>query len=240
MARGRAEDSERRSRHPLLGAVILLGLSEWFSGPISGGGLVAQSDDGDAETDGKPRRDSVTGTVMLPGGKTGGYEASPPSGGAGRYEMTVSSGGELSGASAAGLAVKGEITLGKRGTGMVRLVDGKRLRLVLTRTRAGDLAPLRAGQVRLIVVPGGELRGVANPYGDRAGCARSSRWRPRSAASRTARCSPDGRRVRLAICRGRSTRSRITPGAARTRDDERVGAWRRPHGTRSSAGQSAH
>jgi hypothetical protein len=137
------------------------GLSEWFSAPISDGGFVAQSDDGDAETEGKLSADSVTGTVVLPGGKAGRYEASPPSGGAGLYELTVSSGGELSGASAAGLAVKGEITLGRRGTGMVRLVDGKHLELVLTRKRAGDLAHLRAGQVRLIVLSDGELRGVA-------------------------------------------------------------------------------
>jgi hypothetical protein len=137
------------------------GVSEWFSGPISDGGFVAQSDDGDAETEGKLSSDSVTGTVVLPDGKTGRYEASPPSGGAGLYELTVSSDGELTGASAAGLAVKGEMTLGKRGTGMVRLVDGKRLEFALTRKRAGDLTHLRAGQVRLIVLSDGELRGVA-------------------------------------------------------------------------------
>ena len=44
---------------------------------------------------------------------------------------------------------------------MLRLVDGKRLEFVLTRKRAGDLAHLRAGQVRLIVLSDGELRGVA-------------------------------------------------------------------------------
>jgi hypothetical protein len=137
------------------------GVSEWFSGPISDGGFVAQSDDGDAETEGTLSGDSVTGTVVLPGGKTGRYEASPPSGGAGLYELTVSSGGELSGVSAAGLAVKGEVTLGKRGTGMVSLVDGTRLAFALTRKRAGDHAHLRAGQVRLIVLSDGELRGVA-------------------------------------------------------------------------------
>ena len=137
------------------------GVSEWFSAPISDGGFVAESDNEDAETEGKLSGDSVTGTVVLPGGKTGRYEASPPAGGAGLYELTVSSGGEVSGASAAGLAVKGEITMGKHGTGTLRLVDGKRLELALTRKRAGDLGPLRAGQVRLIVLSDGELRGVA-------------------------------------------------------------------------------
>jgi len=145
------------------------GVSEWFSGPISDGGFVAQSDDGDAQTEGTLSGDSVTGTVVLPGGKTGRYEASPPSGGAGLYELTVSSGGELSGVSANGLAVKGEIKLRKRGTGMVRLVDGTRLAFALTRKRAGDLAHLRAGQVRLIVLSDGELRGVAKGRPSRDG-----------------------------------------------------------------------
>ncbi len=137
------------------------GLSEFFSGPISDGGFAAESDDGDAEAEGTLSGDSVTGTVALPDGTTGSYEASPPSGGAGLYELTLSSGGKLSGASAAGLALKGEIALGKRGTGMLRLVDGRRLEFVLTRKRAGDLAHLRAGQVRLIILADGELRGVA-------------------------------------------------------------------------------
>ena len=57
--------------------------------------------------------------------------------------------------------MKGEIALRKRGSGKLRLVDGRRLKLALTRTRAGDLAHLRAGQVRLIVLSDGELRGVA-------------------------------------------------------------------------------
>ena len=136
------------------------GLSEWFSGPISNNSFVAKSDDGDAEARGKLSGDSVTGSVVLPSGKTVRYEASPPSGAAGLYELKVSSTGELTGASAAGLGVTGEITLGKRGTGMLRLVDGKRLEFGVTRKRAGDLARLRAGEVRLIVLPGGELRGA--------------------------------------------------------------------------------
>jgi hypothetical protein len=136
------------------------GLSEWFSGPISDSSFVAKSDDGDAETEGELSGDSVTGTLVLPGGESVEYEASPPSGAAGLYELTVSSAGELSGASAAGLGVTGEITLRKRGTGTLRLVDGKRLEFAVTQEQANDLAHLRAGQVRLIVLPGGELRGA--------------------------------------------------------------------------------
>jgi hypothetical protein len=135
-------------------------LSEWFSGSILDNSFVAKSDDGSTQVKGKLSGESVTGTVELPGGKAARYEASPPSGAAGLYDLTVSSAGELSGASAAGLGVKGEITLGKRGTGMLRLVDGKRLEFGVTRKRAGDLASLRAGQVRLIVVPSGQLGGA--------------------------------------------------------------------------------
>ena len=53
------------------------GLSEWFSGPISDGGFAAESDDGDAEAEGTLSGDSVTGTVVLPDGKTGSVRGQP-------------------------------------------------------------------------------------------------------------------------------------------------------------------
>ena len=137
------------------------GLSEWFSGPVADGGFSAESDDGDATAEGELSGGSVTGTVTLPDGKEGRYEASPPSGGAGLYELSVSPAGELSGASAAGLALKGDITLGRRGTGVIRTVDGTRHKLALTRRRGDDLSHLRSGQVRLIVLSDGKLRGAA-------------------------------------------------------------------------------
>jgi hypothetical protein len=136
------------------------GVSEWFSGQISDSSFVATSDDGDAETEGTLSSDSVTGTVELPDGETVEYEASPPSGAAGLYELTVSSGGELSGASAAGLGVTGEISLGRRGSGTLQLVDGERLEFAVTPDGPEELTHLSAGQVRLIVLPSGELRGA--------------------------------------------------------------------------------
>jgi hypothetical protein len=135
-------------------------LSESFSGSISDNGFVAKSDDGEAEAKGNLSGESVTGTVELPGGKTARYEAKAPSGAAGLYDLTVAPGGDLSGASAAGLGVTGEIALRERGTGMLRLVDGKRLRFRIARSSATDVIPLRAGEVRLIVVPGGRLLGA--------------------------------------------------------------------------------
>jgi hypothetical protein len=141
------------------------GLSEWLSGSISDNAFVAESDDGDAEATGELRPGSVTGTVELPDGTTGGYEASPPSGPAGLYDLTVSPAGELRGTSAAGLGVTGEIPLiapEQGGTGVLRLVDGTSVEFAVTRTQAG-LAHLRAGQVRLILLTGGELRGAGAP-----------------------------------------------------------------------------
>jgi hypothetical protein len=135
-------------------------LSEWLSGSILNNSFVAKSDDGSTEVKGKLSGDSVTGTVELPSGKTVRYEASPPSGAAGFYDLTVSSDGELSGASAAGLGVTGEVTMRRRGTGMLKLVDGKRLEFDVTRKPGGDLIRLRPGQFRLIVLPGGQLRGA--------------------------------------------------------------------------------
>jgi hypothetical protein len=145
------------------------GLSEWFSGPISEGSFSAKSDDGDAETEGELTVDSVTGTVELPGDKTARYQATPPAGAAGLYQLTVSSGGRLSGASAAGLGVTGQLSRGRQRTGVLRLIDGKRLEFSLTRTRAGDLTRLRAGQVRLIILSDGELRGVAKTRPSKGG-----------------------------------------------------------------------
>jgi hypothetical protein len=145
------------------------GLSEWFSGPISDGGFAAESDDGDAEVEGELTATSVTGSVVLPDGESVPFEATPPSGAAGLYELTVSAGGELSGASAAGLAVRGRITMGDRRAGTIRMVDGSRLELTLTRKRARDLAHLRPGQVRLIVLSDGELRGVAKGRPSKSG-----------------------------------------------------------------------
>jgi len=133
-------------------------LSEWFSGSISDNSFVAKSDDGSTEAKGTLKGNSVTGSVELPGGRTVRYEAATPSGAAGLYDLTVSSKGELSGVSAAGLGVTGEIKQG-RGTGMLNLADGERLEFDVTRNPAGGLIRLRAGQVRLIVLTG-QLRGA--------------------------------------------------------------------------------
>jgi hypothetical protein len=133
--------------------------SEWLSGSILANTFVARSDAG-AEAKGKLSGNSVTGTLALPDGNTSHYVAGRPAGAAGLYDVTVSRAGKLRGVSAAGLAVKGQIGVQGPGTGFLKLADGERLKFDITRKLAGDLIRLRTGQVRLIVLPGGQLRGA--------------------------------------------------------------------------------
>jgi hypothetical protein len=141
-------------------------LSEWLPGSISGNSFTAASDDGDAEITGKLSGKAVTGTLKLPSGKTVGYQAGPATGAAGLYDLEVSNKGKLSGASAAGIGVKGKTPLDD-GTGTLRLADGTRRKFDIT---GNDAKPssLRAGQMRLIVLGDGELTGAGMPSGDDA------------------------------------------------------------------------
>jgi transposase len=135
------------------------GLSEWFSGSISDNSFAARSDDGDGEVKGKLSRDSVAGTVELPDGETARYEANRPTGAAGLYDLTMSRRGKLTGTSAGGLGLRGTIKL-PEGTGTLRLADGRRLKFDISEAPAADLPRLAVGQVRLIVLPDGQLRGA--------------------------------------------------------------------------------
>lgn len=135
-------------------------LSEWFSGTIQANSFVAESADGDAEATGDLSEDSVTGNVELADGKKVTYEASQLGGASGFYNLTISANGKLRGASAAGLGVQGEIKLGRRATGMLRLADGGRVKFDVTPSAAADDIPLRGGQVNLIVLAGEEVKGV--------------------------------------------------------------------------------
>lgn len=141
-------------------------ISEHFRGSLKSNSFAAKSDDDDAEAKGELRRDAVTGTLKLPGRpKTVRYQASRATGGSGLYDLTISSGGKLRGTSAAGLLLKGDSTLPRPGKGTFKLVDGRRLRFVARRPSGGDSTRLRAGQVRLIVLPNGRLRGAGKTRG---------------------------------------------------------------------------
>jgi hypothetical protein len=140
-------------------------LSEWFPGSVRGEEFTARSDDRDAEAKGKVSERSVTGTIELPGGRTVRYEATQATATSGLYDLTVSSNGKLRGASAAGVGLTGEVTLpepltGEPGTGRLKLADGTRLKFDVATRSEGDPIRLKAGQLRLIVLPRGELTGA--------------------------------------------------------------------------------
>ena len=135
-------------------------LSESLPGSVTGRSFSAASEDRDAEAKGKLSGDSVTGTVKLPDGKTARYEASRAAGAAGLYDLTVSPAGKLSGASAAGVGLTGKTVLRKQGTGTLKLADGTRHKFDVTAPGAGAAIPLRTGQVRVIILGDGELRGA--------------------------------------------------------------------------------
>jgi hypothetical protein len=134
-------------------------ISESFSGSIENNSFVAESEDGDSEAKGKLSGESVTGTVELPNGKTVRYKGSRPAGAAGLYDLTVSGKGRLRGASAGGIGVRGRIEL-LEGSGVLRLADGRRLKFDVVEDPGDGVTQLRAGQVRLIVLASGEVKGA--------------------------------------------------------------------------------
>ena len=134
-------------------------LSEWFPGALSKNSFTATSADDDAEVKGELEGTKVTGTVKLPSGKTVEYEAVPATGAAGLYDLSVTAKGKLSGASAAGIGLKGETPF-SNGTGTLKLADGQRKKFEVTRDAADNAASLRAGQLLMIVLGGGELSGA--------------------------------------------------------------------------------
>ena len=132
-------------------------LGERYVGTVSDLTFVATTADG-REARGRLRNGGLRGTVELRGGKRVKFVASPPSGAAGFYDVKVSARGDVTGSSAAGLGITGELALGEGKTGTLELVDGKRVELAVTSEAVGD--PFRAAEVRVIVLPGGQLKGA--------------------------------------------------------------------------------
>jgi hypothetical protein len=149
-------------------------LSEWLGGPVERNSFAAKSDDRDAEVKGELNGNSVKGTVKLPDGKTVRYEAKRATGAAGLYELTVGPKGKLSGASATGIGLTGKTALGADGSGTLKLADGTRHKFDVTGTAAGSELPLRSGQLRVIVLGDGELRGAGRARGSGGFFIRSS------------------------------------------------------------------
>ena len=132
---------------------------------IDGTSLEAKSDAGDAKAEGELSGDAVDGSVDLPDAKSTRYKADVATAAAGVYDLTVSKEGKLRGTSEAGVALTGESTLPEPGAGTLKLADGTRLEFEATENPAAEAMDLEPGQVRLIVLPSGELRGAGRSTG---------------------------------------------------------------------------
>jgi hypothetical protein len=136
-------------------------LCEWFSGSSAGNSFEVNAQRGHGEASGELTRKAATGTIALPDGKSLRYEADRATAAAGLYDLEVSARGKLTGASATGVGLTGKSTIPKPGTGSLKLADGKRLKLDVSRSRGDGAAPLEAGEARLIVLSDHRLRGAA-------------------------------------------------------------------------------
>jgi hypothetical protein len=135
-------------------------LSEWLNAAVDRNSFTAASTDRGAEVKGELNGNSVNGTITLPGRKTARYKASRATGAAGLYELTVSPKGKLTGASATGIGLTGKTVLGDDGSGSLKLADGTRHQFDVTGNAAGNELQLESGQLRVIVLGDGELRGA--------------------------------------------------------------------------------
>lgn len=140
-------------------------LSEWLAGPVERNSFAAATDDRDAEVKGELNGNSVKGTITLADGKTVRYEASRATGAAGLYDLTVSPKGKISGASATGIGLTGKTALGADGTGSLKLADGTRHKFEVIGTAGDSELELRSGELRVIVLGDGELRGAGRARG---------------------------------------------------------------------------
>jgi hypothetical protein len=133
-------------------------VSELLPGSVERNNVTAKSED--AEAKGALTGDAVKGTVKLPGGESADYAASRATGAAGLYVLEVSRKGTLSGASAAGVGLTSKSKLNAPGQGSLKFADGKRRRFKVTVASGGERGPVRAGEVRLIVLPDGQMSGA--------------------------------------------------------------------------------
>jgi hypothetical protein len=134
---------------------------EWFSGSAAGNSFRVGAQRGDGQAEGELTRKAAAGTIELSDGKALRYEAERATAAAGLYDLKVSARGELTGASATGVGLTGKSPIPEPGNGSLKLADGKRLKLDVTRASGEGSPRLAAGEVRLIVLPDHRLRGVA-------------------------------------------------------------------------------
>jgi hypothetical protein len=140
-------------------------LSELLAGPVERNSFAATTNDRDAQVKGELNGNSVKGTITLPDGKTVRYQASRATGAAGLYDLTVSPKGKISGASATGIGLTGKTPLEPDGLGSLKLADGTRHKFDVTGNATASELELKSGQLRVIVLGDGELRGAGRARG---------------------------------------------------------------------------
>jgi hypothetical protein len=138
-------------------------LSEVLGGAVERNGFAATSDN--AKAKGEVNGNSVKGTITLPDGKSVRYEATRATGAAGLYDLTVTRKGKISGASATGIGLTGKTPLEPDGSGSLKLADGTRHKFDVTGNASGSDLELKSGQLRVIVLGDGELRGAGRARG---------------------------------------------------------------------------
>ncbi len=72
----------------------------------------------------------------------------------------------MSGASAAGVGLTGQVTLPPPGSGRLKLADGTRIKFKVTKASDAKSADLKPGQLRLIVLPDGQVSGAGKSPGE--------------------------------------------------------------------------
>jgi hypothetical protein len=138
-------------------------LCELFSGTAAANDFTVRGAGG-GEAKGKLSADAASGTIDPGEGETLRYRAVQATATSGLYDLTVSNEGRIRGASAAGVALRGNVGLPPPGSGTLRLADGKRLRFATSANRTGS-PRFRPGQLRLIVLPDRQLRGAGRGRG---------------------------------------------------------------------------
>jgi hypothetical protein len=142
---------------------------EWLAGSANGNDVTAASEDDDAKATVNLTGKAARGNIELSGGDRVRFVASPAAATAGLYTLQVSAKGRFTGASAAGVGLTGRSTLPEPGPGTLKLADGTRLKFNASDSGRDDAVRLPAGEARVIVLPGRQLRGAGNSRGGEDG-----------------------------------------------------------------------
>jgi hypothetical protein len=139
-------------------------LCELFAGSAAGNDFTLKPAGGEGEAKGELTAKAASGTIEPPEGESLDYKAVQATATSGLYDLSITRDGKLRGASATGVALRGNVELPPPGRGTLKLADGKRLKLEVVEA-SGDGPQLRPGQVRLIVLPDRQLRGAGKSRG---------------------------------------------------------------------------